>query len=749
MLFFFMLTPEKQLLALENAFDGIALLNKEGQYIYMNKSHAQLFGYQDGSELLGKSWKHIYNKEYASVIENQVFPLLEKNGNWSGDSIGLSKDKKPVLQHITLNKLPDGGLLCLCRDNSKTINANRLQYLISNLGKGILVEDENHEVVLVNQQFCDLFKIPLLPEQMIGVNCLEALQEAIKLFKDPEEARNQVMSMLGKQEAVIGYEVYFADGRILERDYVPIIIEDTFKGQLWSYIDVTQQRQLQRSLVDAKNRAIRSEKSKSAFLSSMSHEIRTPMSAVIGLADQLSMTELTEQQSFFVKNITDSANGLLGIINDILDMAKIEAGKMDIERDVIALSDINKSVENILKPKAEEKGIVLQSVIDSQIDHYLFGDAVRIRQILMNILGNAIKFTDAGSIQFNVTLLKDKESEQILQFICQDSGIGISEESLNHIFDEFYQENNSNTNHSSGSGLGLSITKKLVNMMDGKIELESTKGFGTKVTIQIPFPKVAVKERASDFIEEDLSPLLIGKRILIVEDNKINRVIFSLMLNNLKVLVDEAENGLDALELIDKNHYDLILMDIQMPVMDGPATLVNIRRKFGDSLPVIALTAAAFKSEVIHMLNLGFSDCITKPIDQKGLKQRLGLFFKSGSHREKYYKEIHKLILTKISEMAGDNPVQVKKMVRYLIEEVDIALIEWEKCLLDSNWTQAKRILHREKMMIKSIGINALDGIIAEIEDDSIVKTNNEMVLMFTQLIQLFKSIKERFDEIK
>ena len=743
-----MLLPEKQLLALENAFDGIALLDKEGQYIYMNKSHAQLFGYQEGSELIGKSWKHIYNKDYASVIENQVFPLLEKNGNWSGESIGLSKDKKPVLQHITLNKLPDGGLLCLCRDNSKTINANRLQYLIGNLGKGILVEDENHEVVLVNQQFCDLFKIPLLPEQMIGINCLEALQEAIKLFKDPDEARNQVMSMLGKQEAVIGHEVYFADGRILERDYVPIIIEDTFKGQLWSYIDITQQRQLQRSLVEAKNRAIQSEKSKSAFLSSMSHEIRTPMSAVIGLADQLSMTELTEQQSFFVKNITDSANGLLGIINDILDMAKIEAGKMNIERDLIVLSDINKSVENILKPKAEEKGIVLKSVIDSQIDQYLFGDAVRIRQILMNILGNAIKFTDAGSIQFNVTLLVNEENEQLVQFTCVDTGIGISEDSLNHIFDEFHQENNSNTNHSSGSGLGLSITKKLVNMMDGKIELESIKGFGTKVTVQIPFPKVEAKDLASDFVEEDLSPFLIGKRVLIVEDNKINRVIFSLMLKNLKVLVDEAENGLYALELIDKNQYDLILMDIQMPVMDGPATLVNIRRKLGDSLPVIALTATAFKSEVIHMLNLGFSDCITKPIDQKGLQQRLGLFFKAGSYREKYYKEIHKKILAKISEMAGDNPVQLKKMVHYLIEEVDIALIEWEKCLLDNNWTQAKKILHREKMMIKSIGIDGLDGIIAEIEDDSIVKTNNEMVLMFTQLIQLFKNIKERFDEI-
>ncbi|MEY4628629.1 MAG: hypothetical protein RLZZ595_955 [Bacteroidota bacterium] len=743
-----MKTSEKQLIALENAFDGIALLNPAGEFIYLNKSHARLFGYQNGSELLGKTWKHIYSDEYAHIIENQIFPIVEKKGNWSGDTIGLSKDKKPVFQHVTINKLPDGEMLCVCRDNSNTINANRLQYLISNLGKGILVEDENHLVVLVNQQFCDLFKIPLTPEQMIGVNCLDALQAALFLFKDSEEASSQVIGMMGKREAVIGQEVQFADGRILERDYVPIIIENTFKGQLWSYSDVTQNRQLQRSLVEAKNRAVQSEKAKSAFLSNMSHEIRTPMNAVIGLAEQLSLTELTEQQRYFVKNISDSANGLLGIINDILDMAKIEVGKMNIERGVISLADIHQSVENILKPKAEEKALTLKSAIDNQINPNLLGDSVRIRQILMNILGNAIKFTDAGSIYSKIILVKDKEEEQLIQFTCEDTGIGIAEDALKNIFEEFYQENNCKTSSSSGSGLGLSITLQLVNMMGGKIWIESKKDIGTKVFIQIPFRKAGAKDIDIDLVIDDLQPFLEGKRILVVEDNKVNRVIFSLMLKNLQVVVDEAENGLDALALIEKNKYDLVLMDIQMPVMDGPATLETIRRKYGDAIPVIALTAAAFKSEVIHMLNLGFSDCITKPIDQKGLQKRLGQFFKSGSHRDKHYKEIHKTILAKISEMSGNNPDQIKKMIRYLLEEVDLALLEWEKCLLDNNWVQAKKILHREKVMIKSIGIDGLDGLIHEIEDESVQKSNNEMVLMFTQLVQLFKNLKERFDEI-
>ena len=739
---------DKQLIAIENAFDGIAVLNEKGEYIYMNNSHAQIFGYTSGSELIGKSWKFIYSEEYAATIEGQVFPLLEKNGNWSGETIGLSKDKKPVFQHITLSKLPDGELLCICRDNSKTINANRLQYLISNLGKGILVEDENHLVVLVNQQFCDLFDIPISPEQMVGANCLEALQEALRLFKYPEEAKQQVVNMMGKREAVIGQEVHFADGRILERDYVPIVIEHTFKGQLWSYADVTQNRQLQRALVDAKNKAVQSEKAKSAFLSNMSHEIRTPMNAVIGLAEQLSMTNLNEQQQYFVKNITDSANGLLGIINDILDMAKIEAGKMNIEHSVISLSAISKSVENILKPKAEEKGLSLDTYFDDQISNRLMGDGVRIRQILMNILSNAIKFTNVGRINLKIQLFKTTDHEQLVQFVCEDSGIGIAEESLKNIFDEFYQENNSNTLGITGSGLGLSITHQLVNMMGGRIWIESKKSVGTKVFIQIPFDKAVDNDLTAVQEDDDLKSYIAGKRILIVEDNKVNRVIFSLMLKNLQAKVDEAENGLDALELIDQNRYDLILMDIQMPVMDGPSTLANIRKKYGDELPVIALTAAAFKSEVVHMLNLGFADCITKPIDQKGLQQRLGNFFKSGSNKSKHYVEINRTIFSKLKEMSGNDAVQLKKMLKYLLEEVDIALVEWDKCLVDNNWTHAKRVLHREKTMIKSIGIDSLDGLIVEIEDHSKEKSNSEMALMFNQLIQLFRSIKERFQEM-
>jgi signal transduction histidine kinase/DNA-binding NarL/FixJ family response regulator len=538
--------------------------------------------------------------------------------------------------------------------------------------------------------------------------------------------------------------VVLKDGRILERDYVPIIIENTFKGQLWSYTDVTQNRQLQKSLVDTKNRAIASEKAKSAFLSNMSHEIRTPMNAIMGLADQLSMTQLNEQQHYFVKNISDAAHGLLGIINDILDLSKIEAGKMNIEKEIVSLKDINKSVENILRPKAEEKGISFETDFDPKIDPNLFADEVRIRQVLINIVGNAIKFTNSGSITLSSKMVEETNQTQRVLFTCEDSGIGISEEGLKHIFDDFYQEVNENNHRHTGSGLGLAITRTLVNLMGGQVWIESRKDVGTKVMIEITFELVGPDELMKDVVDFDDCGLIEGKKILVVDDNKLNRMLFAMMVKNMKGIPDEAENGLEAVQMISKNKYDLVLMDIQMPIMDGPTALAQIIKTHGETIPVIALTAAAFKSEVNHMLNLGFADCITKPIDQKNLQHRLCLFFKTGSVKGKYYQSIHKKIVSNIAEMAGNEPGQIKKMMEYLLEEVVHALAEWQISVPAGDWERAKRTLHREKVMIKSIGINGFDGLIREIEDDTVNKTESEMTLMFSQLIDLFKNLQTR-----
>jgi PAS domain S-box-containing protein len=739
------MTSNKQLTAIENAFDGIALLDEHGIYHFMNTAHAHLFGYDSVDELLGQTWKSIYTPEYANVLELEVFPLLNLNGNWSGETIGITKDKKPVLQYVSLTKLPDGGLLCICRENSNSITAAKLQYLMANLGKSVLVEDELHKIVMVNKQFCDLFKISSEPHDLIGSDCLAALGQALPLFKDPALVSEGVSALSGSREAIIGTEVLLADGTILERDFVPIIIENTFKGQLWSFTDVTQNRQLQRSLLDAKNRAVASEKAKSAFLSTMSHEIRTPMNAIIGFAEQLAFTELAPSQTFFVKNITDAAGGLLGVINDILDLSRIEAGKMNIEKEIVNLRQIVVSVENILKPKAEEKGLLFTSVVAEGIKDQLFADEVRIRQILINIVGNAIKFTESGFINLSIDLTEENDQNQFITIVCKDSGIGISKDSISHVFEEFFQEPNGGDYRSNGSGLGLAITKTLIDLMGGSITICSEKVTGTTVTMEIPFELVVDHELLIESKPTDELTLLAGKKILLVEDNKLNRLVFKLMLNNMKAEVDEAENGLEAIDKLREKKYDLVLMDIQMPVMDGTSALQIIKKMHGETIPVIALTATAFNSEVSHMLNLGFSDCITKPIDQKNLQTRLYQFFNNGSAKEKYYNKLEVEILAKINEMAGGEQVQVSRLLGYLLEEVSFSLAEWERTIENKDWDAARAVLHREKVMINSIGINGYDGLISEVEDENIQKTDAELLLMYSQLTDLFKMLKSRF----
>ena len=725
--------------------DGVALINKQGKYYYLNEPYTLFLGHERPDEILGKPWTTTFSPEYAEQLQNNILPLVLEKGSWTGEAILLTKEEKTIRKHISLTKIPDDNLICICQQHPFQLNSSRIAYLMDNLGKGILLEDENRTIIFVNKQFCTIFNIVVEPENLIGADFIKRISDSSYLFKQAEQGLH-FYQKLGEKDSILGDEVYFSDGRLLSRDYVPIYINGSFKGQLWSCADITQTRQLQMSLVEARNRAMESEKAKSGFLSNMSHEIRTPMNAILGLSEQLSFTPLSEQQVFFVKNITDSAKNLLGIINDILDLSKIEAGKMTIEKEVINLEHIKLSVENILNPKAKEKGIQMITEYDPIINAHLYSDEVRIRQILINIIGNAITYTDKGYVKLTIKLKSTDEHKQVVQFICEDSGIGISEDSIKHIFEEFYQEHNSKSHHKkTGTGLGLAITKRIVNLLGGEINIESIKGLGTKVIVSIPFEQVATEALLTQKSTYDDCTLIQGKHILLVEDNELNRFVFKMMLTNLEVIVDEAGNGEEALTKIEDAKYDLILMDIQMPVMDGTEALVAIKKKYGDTIPVIALTASAFKSEVNHILNLGFSDCITKPIDQKTLQHRLCDFFDHGSVKDKYYNSIHKRIVSSIFEMAGKDPAQFSRMLEYLLEEIEYALVGWKESLVSKDWVRAKRIVHREKVMIKSIGINGYDALMKEIEDDSIVKTEAELQLLYAQLVELFENLKIKF----
>ena len=621
----------------------------------------------------------------------------------------------------------------------------RLEYLSTNLGKGIIVEDEFQNIVLANRQFSNLFQVTIEVEEIIGSNFFDLVKKINPIIKNKDNIHTKIIEIAKRREPLYDERIYLNNNRILEMDYFPVYFHNKFKGQLWTYTDITETVQLQQNLIDAKNRAVSSEKAKTAFLSYMSHEIRTPMNAILGLSEQLSFSNLDERQSFFVKNISDSAKSLLLIINDILDLSKIEAGKMNFEKNPFQLKMVLESVGNILRPKAEEKGLNFSIEDESSIAKSHISDEIRIRQILINIISNAIKFTPRGSIRVIVKNLATEENKQLIEFNCIDTGVGMAKEALTHLFEDFFQEDRiGKAIKETGSGLGLSITNSIVKMMGGEIDFISDVNKGTEVKIRLP-----LEVNKSEFVEYKVAELqnniLEGKHILLADDNNLNRMIFKLMLNNMKISVDEVDNGFDAVEKVFSNKYDLVLMDIQMPVMDGVTALYAILKKFDDSVPVIALTAAAFNSEVKHMSILGFADCITKPIDQKKLEQKLINFFNNNKAGKEKFSMIHENAIKNITVISGGDKVQESKLMSSFLQEVNLALVSWKESIQTHDWEFAKKILHRQNVMINSIGIDSYDLLIEELENDSLPKSESEYKLMYNQLIRLFQSFKDRF----
>ena len=655
------------------------------------------------------------------------------------------KNGTQVVQSVTITKISDEGILCVCRDETKDINLGRLEYLSTNLGKGIIVEDEFQNIVLANRQFSNLFQVTIEVEEIIGSNFFDLVKKINPIIKNKDNIHTKIIEIAKRREPLYDERIYLNNNRILEMDYFPVYFHNKFKGQLWTYTDITETVQLQQNLIDAKNRAVSSEKAKTAFLSYMSHEIRTPMNAILGLSEQLSFSNLDERQSFFVKNISDSAKSLLLIINDILDLSKIEAGKMNFEKNPFQLKMVLESVGNILRPKAEEKGLNFSIEDESSIAKSHISDEIRIRQILINIISNAIKFTPRGSIRVIVKNLATEENKQLIEFNCIDKGVGMAKEALTHLFEDFFQEDRiGKAIKETGSGLGLSITNSIVKMMGGEIDFISDVNKGTEVKIRLP-----LEVNKSEFVEYKVAELqnniLEGKHILLADDNNLNRMIFKLMLNNMKISVDEVDNGFDAVEKVFSNKYDLVLMDIQMPVMDGVTALYAILKKFDDSVPVIALTAAAFNSEVKHMSILGFADCITKPIDQKKLEQKLINFFNNNKAGKEKFSMIHENAIKNITVISGGDKVQESKLMSSFLQEVNLALVSWKESIQTHDWEFAKKILHRQKVMINSIGIDSYDLLIEELENDSLPKSESEYKLMYNQLIRLFQSFKDRF----
>jgi PAS domain S-box-containing protein len=398
------------------------------------------------------------------------------------------------------------------------------------------------------------------------------------------------------------------------------------EGGVIVVFDITERKTLEQEMVDARKAAEAGLELRKTILANVSHELRTPVNAIVGMSALLSATELNEKQRDYLKTMRFSSDGLLVLIDDLLDVSRIEAGKVELEEIEFSVQENFTQLTNALRLRAEEKGLRFEWHLDNQIAPRLLGDVHRLNQVITNLIGNAIKFTTQGKVRLDITQSDVSNESQRILFSVTDTGIGIATDRQAAVFQAFAQEDNSTTRRYGGTGLGLSISKRIVEMMGGQLMLTSEKNVGTTFSFQIELKK-AVDVAP---VKKEFNPDLQGSRILLVEDNKVNQFLANALLTSWKAQVDISEDGQDAIDKMEEKDYDLVLMDLQMPVMDGFEATAHIRDVIKSKVPIIGLSANALNGERERSLEGGMDDYVSKPFQPELLYEKIhGFIFRS------------------------------------------------------------------------------------------------------------------------
>ena len=537
---------------------------------------------------------------------------------------------------------------------------------------------------------------------------------------------------------------------------IPIFRNKKIVKIIGTLFDITERKKSEEDLRKAKEKAEESTKAKELFLANTSHEIRTPMNAIIGVSELFKKTALTAQQLEYLNIIEKSADNLLNIINDILDISKIESNKLIIEKTPFIIKDAIISVVNTSMIKANKKNISLRYVCPSRDQNLvLIGDSLRLEQVLLNLVDNAVKFTTQGSVEILLSLVKETNTSCQIKFAVKDTGIGIAPEKLEIIFNEFDQADASTTRVYGGTGLGLSISKKLVELMGGQLIVESEPGKGTTFFFILEFEKdknFEIENKTSDMTEDEEADLS-NIRILLVEDQEFNQFVAKRLLEGLNATVEIASNGKVAIEKLLENNYDVILMDIQMPVMDGVETTRFIREhmdKPKSETPIIALTAHALKGNDKKYYAYGMDGYLSKPFKSTDLSAviKKTLWGKEPTKKDSQNQTTREpqsaqYNLSHLQKIAGDDQDFLRDMISLFLRSSKKEIEEIKTNIQSSNYRRIKISAHSIKSGFNMIKRMDIFEMLEQVEKLAVEEGDT------SQILKLSKKIEDAFNVLQ
>lgn len=482
--------------------------------------------------------------------------------------------------------------------------------------------------------------------------------------------------------------------------------------------DVTYQKKIATELLEAKLFAeeakIKAEdavKSKQQFLSNMSHEIRTPMNAIIGFTKVVLKTDLSPKQKEYLEAIKTSGDALIVLINDILDLAKVDAGKMLFEKTAFKMSSSISSMLHLFEPKIQEKNLELVKQYDNNIPEVLLGDPVRLHQIILNLVSNAVKFTTSGKITVSVQLIAEDAETVTIEFAVTDTGIGIPADKISMIFENFQQAFIGTSRLYGGTGLGLAIVKQLVEAQNGNIHVASKLNQGSVFSFTLPFQKTNAKaEPEIELAEIDSKKENI--RVLVVEDIDLNQLLMKTLLDDFGFENDIASNGKIAIEKLQNETYDIVLMDLQMPVMNGFEATEYIRNIMNSKTPIIALTADVTTVDLAKCKAVGMDDYVAKPVDEKLLYKKIISWAKKTTQLDEYKEEENTtapkyINLDRINRLTKSNPALMMEMITLYLEQTPPLIDAMKKSLHNKDWSSLQAAAHKMIPSFSLMGISA------------------------------------------